>query len=256
MSKKPTIVLRTPIFRGSYPKVISPTEYKDKGKPTGKWSWNIEGIFDEPDLLKFIMIDDAGKGQLVDLTIVLKQLALTAWPDLPPFIDPTEPESPSNPRLDPVVALFKRQQGKGWPIKKGDAIKAALELKQKKGDQYAGKRVINMKSNKGENTQPPILSIALPNNQWKALDRDSEKDMETAKAKFVGGNYFFAAISVVADIYGGMNFLTPYLNSIRYIKEGAKFGQGNAMDRFDGITGGRADYDPTQGMTADSVVDL
>lgn len=256
MSKKPTIELLTPVFRMSYPALIAAKEFKDRGKPTGKFSFQVEAIFEETDLPKFKMFDETGKLQEVDLAKTLHQLTLTAWPDLSPLLDPSQPESPTNPRLDPVVALFKRQLGKGWPIKKGDAIKQKLEATGKKGDQYVGKRVLSLKSNKTENTRPPILSYVTGKETWKALDRNSEADMEKARNLFVGGNYAFASLAIVADVVAGVSFLTPYLNSIRYIKEGAKFGGQNAMDRFDGISGGRADYDPTQGMTTDTAIDL
>lgn len=238
MSKKPTIELLTPVFRMSYPALIQAKEFKDRGKPTGKFSYNVEAIFEEADLANFKMFDETGKLQVVALSTVLAQLTKTAWPDAD------------------VKALFTGQGGKGWPIKKGDAIKAQLEAKGKKGDQYAGKRVMSLKSNKTENTRPPILSTVTGKETWKVLDRNSEADMDKARNLFVGGNYAFASLAIVADVVAGVSYLTPYLNSIRYIKEGTKFGGQNAMDRFDGISGGRADYDPTAGMTADSAIDL
>lgn len=255
MVSKPTIQLLTPIFRMSFPALIAAKEFIDKGRPTGKWSYQVEAIFDETDLGNFKILDDAGTPKNVTIADELSRLAKTAWQDLPPYLYPDQPESQANPKVDPIVALIKRQNGKGWPLKKGEAIKAALELRGKKGDQYAGKRIMSLKSNKTEKARPPILSVAT-GKTFRVLERSSEADMSIAQNLFVGGNYAFAAISIVADIVSGTRFLTPYLNSIRFVKDGPKFGGQSIMDRFDGIQGGTSDYDPTEGMTESSAVDL
>ena len=240
MAKKPTIALLTPEIRQSFPALITPREgIDDEGKKTGKWAYSVEGLFDEDKLTQFRMYDDASQKYVnVDIREALTQLSKTAWPNLDP------------------QALFQGQSGRGWPLKKGDALKAKRESKGKKGDHYAGLRVIALKSNVAEGVQPPSLSQQLQGDNYKKFDRTVDADMAKAKLLFVGGNYAWAAVSFVANVVSGLHYLTAYMNGVRYTREGAKFGGQNEMDRFDGISGGSAAHNPMQGMTNSDIVDF
>lgn len=237
-TKKPTIELITPPFRMSYPHVVTAKEFVDRGVKTGKFAFQVEAIFAEAELTRFRFLKEDNTVELVDIRQVLAGLSQQAWPNEDP------------------AALFQRQGGTGWPLIKGEAAKQKAEIKGKNGDHYIGNRIMSLKSNKSDKNQPPRLGWVTSPNAWKPLDRNSETDMQRAVSLFQGGNYAFAAIAIVADTVAGRNFLTPYLNEIRYVKEGQKFGNQGAMARFDGISGGRSDYDPTKGMSSGTVMDL
>lgn len=238
--KNPSRSLVTPEFRMSFPHLITAHPYTENGKPTGKEAYQVEGIFEEPAMNAFKMYDEQ-QGKYIDVNLpqILVSLGKEAWPDL---------KNPMTGEPETIKQLFERQGGKGWPIKLGNVRKAEQEGKGKKGDQYADKRVINFKSNKADNIQPPVLSHATGAKTYKVLERVSDADMSKAKLLFQGGNYAFATIGVVAMTVSGTKFLTPYLNGIRYTREGQKFGGTSEMDRFDGVSGGASDHNPTDGM--------
>lgn len=242
MSKNDTLAFLTPLFRMSFPQVVTAKEYMERGQPTGKFNFQVQGLFEEADLKNFKVFDQAKQDYVTaEFLAALTTHAKKVWPD------------------KDVVAIFKGQvingMPKGWPVIKGDAIKAAREAAGKNGDAYAGQRVLNMRAPKTDKSTPPFLSAVMPDNSLRQLNRLNDADMELAKSLFVGGNYAKAAITVKAQIVSGIYYLTPYLNSIRYVKEGEKFGGGDAMSRFDGIHGGSAAHDPSGGDD-DSLVDV
>jgi hypothetical protein len=226
----------------SYPSLIESRETTDdRGVKTGKWVYSVEGMFTEESLVKFKVLRN---NVLVDVDIqqLLRELAVEAWPELGA---PAIAGQPS-----PLAAAFAGVAFKGWPLKRGDVKAEARAAKEKDGSHYKGLRLMQMKSNVTDKVQPPALSYVGPDKKIKAVNRLVPSDMQAAKQLFVGGNYAVAELNIRASIVSGMRYLTPYLNSIRYTREGAKFGaQGGAlMSRFDGVVGGEADHDPTAGM--------
>lgn len=243
-SKNHSRSLVTPEFRMSFPSLIHAKPFMKDGKPTGKESFQVEAIFDEEVLANFQMWDEAEKKYVaVNLPQLLVQLANEAWPNMTFAAGHSREGQPMT-----VKELFDAQNGKGWPIQRGDAIAAKREAKGKKGDAYVGKRVISFKSNKADNVQPPNLSMVTSKTTFKTLNRTNDVDMEKAKNIFQGGNYAFATVSFVAMTVSDTRFLTPYLNGIRYTREGARLGGASEMDRFDGVSGGSSAHNPTDGM--------
>jgi hypothetical protein len=237
MAKNPSRALVTPEFRMSYAHLVVAHPYMENGKPTGKESYQVEAILDEEALTQFKVFDEAsGKYIDVNLPQLLVQLCNEAWPGVN------------------VKEAFESQKdkfgngGKGWPIKRGDVIKAQREAKGKKGDQYEGKRVMSLTSNKVDTIQPPTLSMVTGPKTFKTLDRTLDGDIAKAKSIFVGGNYAFATIGISAMTVAGVKYLKPYLNSIRYTRPGKPLGGQSEMDRFDGYSGGSSDHNPTAGM--------
>lgn len=226
-------VVLTPEGRMSFANLLSAREYKEKGKPTGKFSYTTDLLFPEDAMDKFRVLDTA-TGQLAErkLAEILAELAKEQWPGIV------------------LKDVFVGPGMKGWPIKKGDAAADAAKAKGKDAEHYRGLRFLSVKSNVSDKVQPPILSAVQKGAKPRVFNRGVPGDMEVARSLFQGGNYALAELNIVANEVGGMKYLTPYLNSIRYTREGAKFGNrgGDLMDRFGGVQGGEADYDPTDGM--------
>jgi hypothetical protein len=237
-------VVLTPEFRMSFPNLIKAKEFIEKGKPSGKFSYNVEMLFPEDSLAKFKVLRG---DQLVDTNIeqLLVELAKETWGN---EIDPATGQPIT------VKAMFAGVAAKGWPLRRGDVIADALKAKQKSGEHYRGVRVMAAKSNVTDKVQPPALSIAAKGGAQK-INRLLEVDLDRARNAFVGGNYAVAELNIAASVVGGLKYLTAYLNLVRYTRDGAKLGGGGGalMDRFDGVSGGQADHDPTAGMGDDEI---
>jgi hypothetical protein len=234
-------VVLTPEVRLSFANLIKPTEWVDpKTKnPSGKWSYNTEIIIPEDAVKKFRVLRDGNLVE-VDLSLLLRELALEKWPEL------AQPGA--------LQAAFAGVLAKGWPLKRGDVKADALKAAGKNGEHYRGGRVMTTKSNVNDKVQPPALSILNPDKKtFRSLNRMLPSDMETAKMAFVGGNFAVAELNIVASEVSGLKYLSAYLNSVRYTREGAKFGGqgGQLMSRFEGIVGGESPHDPTAGMDAE-----
>ena len=241
MANKSRNILTSEV-RFSYVNVLEPTQYKDpKTGALGKWSYHLELIIEEAGLKKFQMKNAAGALQDVDISQVLKELALEAWPELAVAPQPGQPS--------PLVLAFSGAGEKGWPLRRGDKFADAAKVKGKDGEHYRGKRIMTAKSNVHPKTNPPSLSMPI-DGKVRVLNRLVPSDMAAAKLAFTGGNYGYAELNIVTQDVAGGKFLTVYLNSLRYSRDGAKFGNqgGDLMSKFDGIQGGTANYDPTKGM--------
>jgi hypothetical protein len=53
----------------------------------------------------------------------------------------------------------------------------------------------------------------------------------------------FAELSIVAGDTPN-KYVTCYINSVRFHKDGARLGGTSIMDRFEGVAGGAADHNP------------
>lgn len=220
----------TPRFRGSYPALVTAKPYTDAGGKKGDPRYNIDMIFDPADIAKFRSEDGAGNLVEVDLAKLAVQAAKERWPEL---------------AADP--ALLKSELMANWPLIKGDTLAQKREAKKKDGEAFKGKIIIRAKSY--ENV-PPILSYKkLPSDEKATvLQRSSDVDMKKANDLFVGGNYFGAELTMKPTEVSGKKYITFYINAVRFLAEGEKFGGKGMMDRFDGVYGGTSDHNPTEGM--------
>lgn len=233
----PSKVLLTPVFRMSYANLIVPKRAKDrKGREQGEPKYSLQHLFKAEDMNKFKVLD-AETDQLVDVSIeaVCKELAKQKWPD------------------DSLSEIFpKDRQGvpKGWPIRSGDKMAEIKNAKKKgSGDAYVGMKVISSKSNQ---EYRPRLMVRGEDGKLAPLDLDKDddgkwknkKDAEAAEKLFRSGSYATAEITLRAVETEQGNFISIYLNKVRFVKEGPRMGGGGLMERFDGIDGGESDYDP------------
>lgn len=250
-TKTPSRSLVTGEFRMSYPSLLKAREYQDpKTKQgTGKFTYQVDGMFELPQLDKFQMYDEATKTySVVNAKQVFANLAAEAWGALP-LVDPaTQQTVPfSAAKLFQFQGL-KNGQINGWALRKGDIMAQYREAAGKRGDFYKGLEVMTMKSYVTDKMPAPQLSYVTGTNTFRNLDRTNPADMELARSLFAGGNYAFAAINVQAKDVAGIHYLVAYLNSIRFTRKGEPLGGQTEMDRFDGISGGVSPHDPTQGM--------
>lgn len=219
----PSRTVLSSTFRMSFPNLLEPKQYQGKGDHF----FSMEMIFEPEALEKFkLWDDDSGTFTEVDIKRVLVELAKEKWPDL---------------NVKEAVA----SGGLHWPIKNGDKHADKREANGKKGnDHYRGMSIINCKSSAD---YPPNLYY-MDGKTRKQVDRVTSGGKQVATQKFYGGAYCFAELNVVAQETPQGKYLSFYVNAVRFVKDGERLGGTSMMDRFDGIQGGAADYDPTDGL--------
>jgi hypothetical protein len=226
---KNNITLLTPMFRMSFPQLIEPKAFVRAGKPQGEPKFSVTMIFDPESLKNFQKQDpnDPNKLVNVDVSQVVAELARAEWEGIKLNAD-----TKSGGMADT------------WPIINGDTYAAKQEAKGKKGDAYKGKKLITAKTGV---EYPPTLRLVVDGKVEK-LSRALDKHMAMAKAAFVGGHYAVAEVTLSPTELDGERYVPFYLNNVRFVKEGERFGGQSLMDRFGGTEGGTEARDPTAGM--------
>lgn len=222
---KEPIILITPEFMMSYPEsLIKPQQYNNKGP----YRYSVEMVFDPDDLASFKRPNDQGEFEDVDIKKVLSQVAKSEWPD----INVKEAVSSGDLR---------------WPITKGDKKADKREQKGKKSEYYRGKEVITAKT--GEEFPPRLYYVE--GGKLKQIARGMDSEEAKARNMFRGGNFGYAEINIKAIEINEIKHIVFYVNSVRYTREGERIGGMSMMDRFEGVSGGVSDHDPTEGMDDD-----
>lgn len=221
-------VLLTPVFRMSFPQLVTAAQYRGPNNvPQGEFYFNTEMLFEAADLEKFQVINpETGEFEFVDVRVVASQLAKKKWDGI-------------------VVKEAVADKSLHWPIHNGDQHADKKEAAGKSAEYYRDKRFLRTKALK---KFAPSLKY-LNGKEKVDLNRGMDSDMDKAEALFVGGNYAFAEVSLVANETAQGRYLTFYINSVCFVKPGERFGGGGSlMNRYDGIEGGVTDHDPTAGM--------
>ncbi len=216
------VQLITPLFRMNFPKLLVAEKPKVKGQANPIFSMGT--IFDQESLAKFKQANEDGTFKDVSIVDVCKDLTVRKWPGQKP------------------ADIFRNMKGgTNWPIRKGDDMIAAEQKKDKprKMDYMQGKYLINVKALEN---YPPRLAYRDAG-KLVTLDRSVEADLKKATKLFSGGSYAIAELSVVAQETQMGNFLTFYMNTVVFKKEGERLGGSSLMDRFDGIDGGDSDHE-------------
>lgn len=236
----PSKVLLTPIFRMSYANLVKPKKAKDrKGREQGDPKYSLQHLFKPEDMDKFRMQDpDSDAILTVNLKTVCKDLAKQKWPD------------------EPLAEVFPKDKSgflKGWPVRSGDKLAELKNAKKKgTGDAYLGTEVISSKSNQ---EYRPRLMVRGEDGNLQTLDLEqndegkfkNKADADTAEKLFRSGSYATAEITLRPVETEQGNYITCYLNKVKFVKEGPRLGGGGGlMERFDGIDGGESDYDPLE----------
>lgn len=221
-------ILITPEFRLSYPNLVTPRAYQDKGDK----KYSLEMLFDPESMGKFKAPDEAS-GTFVDVNLaqIAAEVAKEEWNGI------NVKEAVGSGAL-------------GWPINSGDAKADKREMKKKSGDHYRGLKVISAKASL---EYPPTLYVKKTDGGWGRMMRGMDSEESQANNLYAGGNYCFAEINVKAVETPQGNFVTVYVNSVKFLREGERLGGQSLMERFDGIGGGQSDHDPTAGMGSDDI---
>lgn len=226
MANQPAnILLRSPMFRMSYPNLVEARAYQDprsgrKGDP----EFSCDMLLTPEALDEFEGRRD-DEWETMNVKNAMAEVAKAEWPDI---------------NLRDAVA----NGGLKWPLVDGNTKKQQQEAKGKKGDVYENMKVIPIKAKEG---YPPQLFV-LDQGKFRELSRNNEADMGRAKDLFVGGHYAKASLNLKAMHTPQGRFLVFYCNAVLFVKEGQRIGGMSAEERFGGISGGSADHDPTEGL--------
>lgn len=222
MSKNNPTILITPPFKLSYPNLLEPRPFMKNGKPKGDPKYSMEMIFTPEDMKNFKKWDDTtGEFKTVNFSEVCVVVAKEEFEGI----------------------NVKEAVGSGdlsWPVRNGDDI---VEKKGEKAEHYAGSKVISAHCNQD---YPPRLYYT-DDGERKQLSRATDNGRDRIKQMFYGGAVAYAEVTVKAGDADG-NYVTVYVNSVKFVKDGERLGGKSAMDRFEGVDGGSSDIDPTADM--------
>jgi hypothetical protein len=209
---------------------VTPKPFEEDGKPKGDPVYSVEMLFDMDSLTKFKQWDD-DKGTFIEVDV--QRLAVTLLKE--------------RFGADFDAKAAHQHGGLHWPFRKGDTL---AETKGAKGDHYKGKMVIRGKALSLIKDKPnaPRLYFVDSDGKRKELSRGLDSNIHRANDLFYSGAYFFAELSMVADETAQGKYVTFYVNSVRFVKDGERLGSSSLMDRFDGIQGGAAAVDPTKNL--------
>lgn len=230
MSEKPnSLLLRTPVFRMSYPNLVHPRAFsgRDGGKK-GDPMYSLEMLYDKVDLEKF-QVRREGEWEDIKLANAMAEVAKAEWPEY----------------ADQAV-LIEAIKGRklGWPLQNGDKKAADKEANKKKGEAYVGKWVVPAKTS--EEFAPQLFVIDA--GKHRELERSTDSDMAKAKSLFVAGYYARANLNVKSQETPQGRFVTFYVNAVLFFKQGERIGGMSGEDRWGGVDGGSSDADVTAGM--------
>lgn len=231
-SKNNITVLSAP-FRMSFPNLIDAKVVTIQGRPQGDPIFSMTGILEPADTKKFQIVDPKDPTKLIDadINLLVAQIAKAEWPTLDLKVD----------------------MAKTWPVYSGDVYAEQQVAKGKSGDAYVGKKMFNMKA---QQEYPPTLR-AVVDGKVKIFNRGMQADMQLAKHLFTGGHYAVAELNLVPYKIGPAKdgsftyYVTAYMNNVRFVKEGERFGGQSMMDRFAGVDGGSSDIDPTRDLASE-----
>lgn len=229
--KNPSILLLSPQMRMSYPKLWKPEPFKDPdtGVEKGDPVYSSEFLCPADDLAKFrTWSDDKGEWVYDNLNTFCARLAKKRF------------------GTDFDVQAAIKHGGIQWPVKNGND-------RASKGDKYkhyAGTYIVRGKALSEINgrVNSPTLYY-MENKERKTIARGTDQGAQLAESMFYGGGWAVVELSAVAGDAGGNKYVTLYMNSLMFTRHDEKLGGGDRlMDRFEGVSGGESNYDPTGGM--------
>lgn len=222
MAKSSKLLLRSPVFRMSFPNLDSPRPYVNpKTGARGEPEYNVEMLLVPDDLDRFqVRRDDAWED--INVKVAMVEVAKAAWPDI---------------NVKEAVA----QGGLSWPLKSGEKKNAEREARGKKSsDAYEGVVTIPIKA---KQAYPPQLYV-IEAGKFRELNRDDDADTQRIRQLFVGGHYAKANLNICAVNVAERKYIVFYVNAVVFAREGERIGGMSAEERFGGIEGGEADVDP------------
>lgn len=232
-NRNPSFTVITTPFILSYPKLlkaepfIDPETRQPKGAPV--YSFEALSAIDELDW----NILDREKDEFAVGSVEKRcvQLAREKW----------------GADFDVVAAVT--HGGLSWPFKSGDK---QADKKGAKAEHYRGKKFWRGKALAEINGSPnePTLYYSDEGGLVKIL-RSTEAGKQRISELFYGGAICTAELNAVAGTTGENKYVTFYVNSIVFEKDGERLGGGSQIERLRGVKGGESATDPSVGMKTD-----
>lgn len=231
----PSVIFLTEKFIISYPKLLVPKPYvnQETGQEQGEPVYSFEGLSATDDLGAWDILEkDAAEPVKGGVEKRLIALAKEMWGS------------------DFNCAEAVKHGGLKWPFKSGDA---KAEAKPGKAEHYRGKKFWRAKALAEINGTPnePSLYEAASDGKIKRLVKSTEDGRRRMNDLFYGGAICTAELNCRPNEVDGRKFLTFYVNSVIFEKNGERLGGGNNAERMRGLVGGKTHTDPTAGMDND-----
>jgi hypothetical protein len=228
-NKNPSVTVITEPFILSYPKLLKAEPYMENGKPKGDPVFSFEAISALDALAAWDIYskdsDDPTKGKI---EVRLVKLAKEKWGD------------------DFDVKAAVAHGGLSWPFKSGNA---KADEKGAKADHYRDTKFWRGKALAEINGSPNEPSLYDGRNgELIKLRRSTEAGKQQINELFYGGAICTAELNAVAGTTGENKYVTFYVNSIVFERDGDRLGGGSKIERQRGVQGGESATDPSKGM--------
>ncbi len=230
-SSNPSVTVITEPFILSYPKLLKAEPFIDPvtKKPKGDPVYSFEAISALDTLAAWDILDkdkdDFTKGRI---EVRLVALAKEKWGD------------------DFDVKAVVAAGGLSWPFKLGNA---KADEKGAKADHYRDTKFWRGKALAEINGSPNEPSLYDGSGgELVKLMRSTEAGKQRISELFYGGAICTAELAAVAGTLGTNKYITFYVNSIVFERDGDRLGGGSRIERQRGVKGGTSSVDPSKGM--------
>ncbi len=237
-NKNPSVTVITEPFILSYPKLMKAEHYidPDTKQPKGDPVFSFEAISALDALAAWDILDkdkdDFYKGKI---EVRLVALAKEKWGD------------------DFDVKAAVAHGGLSWPFKSGNA---KADEKGTKADHYRDTKFWRGKALAEINGSPNEPSLYDGSGgELVKLMRSTEAGKQRINELFYGGAICTAELNAVAGTTGENKYVTFYVNSIVFERDGDRLGGGSHMERQRGVKGGETATDPSKGMKGGTDLD-
>ncbi len=230
-NSNPSVTVITEPFILSYPKLMTPAPYIDPvtKQPKGEPVYSFEAISALDALAAWdILNKDADEFTKGKIEVRLVALAREKWGD------------------DFDVKAAVQHGGLSWPFKSGNA---KADEKGAKADHYRDTKFWRAKALAEINGSPnkPSLYDGSGGKLVKLM-RSTEAGKQRISELFYGGAICTAELNAVAGTTGENKYVTFYVNSIVFERNGDRLGGGSRIEKLRGVQGGESDIDPSKGM--------
>lgn len=228
-NKNPSVTVITEPFILSYPKLLKAEPYMENGKPKGDPVFSFEAISALDALAAWdIYAKDSDDPTKNKIEVRLVALAKEKWGD------------------DFDVKAAVAAGGLSWPFKSGNA---KADEKGAKADHYRDTKFWRAKALAEINGSPNEPSLYDGRNgELIKLRRSTEAGKQQINELFYGGAICTAELNAVAGTTGDNKYVTFYVNSIVFERDGDRLGGGSRIERMRGVKGGESSVDPSKGM--------
>ncbi len=235
----PSVTVITEPFILSYPKLLKAEPFIDPNtkKPKGDPVYSFEAI-SALDALAAWDIYEKNADQPVKGKIEVRLVALAKekWGD------------------DFDVKAAVQHGGLSWPFKSGNK---KAEDKGAKAEHYRDTKFWRGKALAEINGSPnePSLYDGSGGGELVKLMRSTEAGKQRISELFYGGAICTAELAAVAGTSAENKYVTFYVNSIVFERDGDRLGGGSRIEQMRGVRGGESSVDPSEGMNKPNDLD-